>query len=298
MNEPPRKRFRHAARGMIKIAGLVALLLVLMLWLSGAFLEKVEPGPALAKEKAPKVTTQKVEKKRFPLIMEQVGTLRSKTRATVSSRIMAQVKEVLVKPGDQVVGSDREGQSPTVMARLDDRDIKTRLQQAEAQVKAMNQGLEAAQAKLGAAKALVTAARAEALRANSDYVRYQDLYRNEAATGQQLDNMKAQMEITKARDSAAVRDVQAAEKDIQKIRAQKENAQAAEAGARVALNYTVIQAPFSGQVIDKMIEPGDMAAPSAPLFVLDVFSQPELHSVVSDSAGAVPAHRTGAGCLY
>ena len=147
----------------------------------------------------------------------------------------------------------------------------------------MKQALAAAQARLGAARDQVEAAKVETQRARSDYLRYQDLYRNEAATGQHVEHMKAQMEIAKARESAAMGDVQAAESDIRRIRAQKENAEAAEAGARVALNYTVIQAPFSGRVIKKMVDEGDMAAPGAPLFLLEVPSQPELHAFISDS---------------
>ena len=283
MSEPSQRKSHPIAREAVKTAGLIALLLLLMMWLSGAFLDKVEPGPPAPKQKPPEVVTQKVEKRRFPQLIDQVGTLSSRTRAKVSSRVMAQVKEVMVKEGDKVTGNDRPKEAPTIMARLDDQEIKTRLRQAEAQVNAMEQALEAAQAKLGAAKALVEAARAEAQKTEADYSRYQDLYRNDAATEQQLDHMKAQMEIAKAKESAALRDVLAAEKEIHRIRAEKENAEAAEAGARIALKYTIIQAPFSGQVIKKMVEPGDMATPGAPLFTLDVYSQPELHSVVSDS---------------
>jgi len=277
------KKTHKIIREAGKVLGLAALLVFLMMWLAGAFAEKIEPGPPQPRPKAPKVTTQKVQRRVFPLIIEQVGNVRSGTEAEVSSRIMAQVKEILVQERESVIGNDRKEDKPTTMARLDDRDIQNRLRQAQAQVKAMDRALQAAKAKLGAARAQLEAAKASTVKVLSDYRRYQELYRGQAATGQQLESARAQKDIAEAQELTALKEAQAAQSDIERIQAQKENALAAEAEAQVMLSYTEIQAPFSGRVVKKMVDVGDMVAPSQPLFLLEATSRPELHAFVSDS---------------
>ena len=268
---------------VVKGLGVLALLIVLMVWLAGAFVEKVTPGPPAPKPQAPKLRTQKVERRVYPFFMDQVGTVRAQTEARVSSRIMAQVTEILVKEGDQVSGGNEKSPKPTVMARLQDADIKARLRQAEAQFDALERGQEAARAKLGAAKAQVEAARANRDKALGDYRRYEDLRRGEAATGEQVEHARAQKDVAEANVTAALREVQAAESEIKRIQAQREQSEAAVAEARVMLGYAAIQAPFTGKVIKKLVDVGDMVAPGQGLFLLETASQLELQAFLSES---------------
>ena len=69
--------------------------------------------------------------------------------AQVSSRIMSQITEILVHEGDNVEGADGKGEKATLMARLDDRDIKARLRESQSQVKAMKQGHGGGQVQIG-----------------------------------------------------------------------------------------------------------------------------------------------------
>jgi multidrug resistance efflux pump len=269
----------EVARGL----GVLSLLIVLMMWLAGSFVEKVQPGPPVPKPDSRELMTRKVERRVYPLTIEQVGTVRSGTEAKVSSRVMAQVKEVLVKEGDHVSGGNEAGGRPAVMARLQDADIKARLHQAEAQADGLERGLEAARAKLGAAKAQVEAARARKDQTIADYRRTGDLRRAEAATGQQVEQAKAQKESAEANWSAAIQEAKAAESEIKRIGAQREEAEAAVTEARIMLSYTLIKAPFTGTVIRKFVDVGDMASPGQPLFLLEIASQLELHAFVSES---------------
>ncbi|MCE5333402.1 MAG: efflux RND transporter periplasmic adaptor subunit [Desulfobacteraceae bacterium] len=281
MSEPSQNRgtiLRQAAKGL----GVLILLIGMMMWLAGAFVRKVESGPPEAKPHPGKLNTLKVERRVYPLVIDQVGSLRAQNEAMVSSRIMAQVKEILVREGDKVVGID-EDDKPTVMARLDDRDIQAKLRQAQSQSMAMDRAVEVARAKLAAAMTQVESTRASKKKDLSDYHRYQDLKRNQAATGQQLEHARAQKDIAEARADAALQEVQAAQGEIARAQAQKEQAEAAIAEARTMLSYTVIQAPFTGQVVRKMINVGDMASPGQSLFFLETPAHPELHAALSES---------------
>lgn len=263
-----------------KALGVVAVLVLLMLWLSGAFISKVQPGPPIPQKQPEPFKTAKVEKRTFPQIVEQVGTVRAQTQAQVSTKIMSQVKEILVTEGADVIGT---GAEPSVLARLDDREIQAKLRQAESQVKAMKEALQAATDKLGAARAQVSSRLANKRKVVSDYLRYQDLHQNRAATGQQLDHARAQKDMAEAQLLAARKEVNAAESELARIKAQIEQAEAGAAEARVMLSYTVVKAPFTGQVVKKMVDEGDMAIPGQPLFFLQTSSHPVLHAYVAES---------------
>jgi HlyD family secretion protein len=274
-----------------RLLGLIGLLIVLMLWLSGTFLTKIAPGPPVTLPRPPAPTTVRAQQKTFASVVRQVGTVQARRQAQVSSRAMGQIREIAVHDGEHVAGPG-QADAPTVLARLDDREIRARIRQAEAEVVATAQALAAAEAQLAVAQAQVQAAEAGAADALADFDRYQNLYRKQSATGQQMDHARARKDESQASVKAARQQADAAQKDIDRIRAQQEASQAALDQARVMLSYTTIQAPFTGTVARKMVDVGDMVSPGSPLFLLETASEPELHGVVAQSL--VPRLRVGA----
>jgi multidrug efflux pump subunit AcrA (membrane-fusion protein) len=292
MNESPENgRRRKITRETLKASGAVLILVLLMAWLAGGFVRKVRPGPVKPVEPVQGIKFRAAEKRIYPVIVDQVGTVKSRTEAQVSSRIMAQVKEILVREGESVNGGDEGDRKATIMARLDDGDIRARLRQAEAQLSAAEKAKEIAGARLGSVKSQAEAARANRGKALSDYDRYADLQRNQAATGQQVEHARALRDSTEAQLQSSIKETQAAHGEIERVVAQREQAEAAVAEARAMLNHTVIQAPFTGKVIRKMVNVGDMAAPGQPLFLMEAQSTPELHAYVTESL--VPFLKTG-----
>ncbi|MEJ2164868.1 MAG: efflux RND transporter periplasmic adaptor subunit [Desulfobacterales bacterium] len=278
-----RSRRHRLFIGSVKGLGVLALLILLMLWLSGIFLGKVKPGPPEARPKPPRVASVRVELREFPLIAEQVGTVRSRTQARIASRIMAQVKEISVHEGSRVEASGTEGDDGTLLATLDDREIQARLHQVRSQVEAADRAIKAAKSRLDAAIAQREAAQARKRQSDWEYQHYEDLYRQKAATGQQLQQIRAHKDVTEAQVQAAGQEVKAASDDVKRLEAQLQQAQAAELEARTMLSYAVIRAPFSGRVTRKMVDVGDMVAPGQHLFLLDVPAQPQLHAYIAES---------------
>ena len=278
-----RSRRRRLIIASTKGLGVLALLILLMLWLSGTFLGKVKPGPPAAKSKPPRLATVRVELREFPLIAEQVGTIRSRTQARIASRIMAQVNEILVHEGSRVEAPGKGGDDGTLLATLDDREIQARMHQAQSQVEAADRAMKAAKSRLKAAVAQAEAAQARRQQAVWDYQHYEDLYRKKAATGQKIQQMQAQQEVAESQAQAADQEVKAAGDDVKRMEARLQETQAAVRAARTMLSYTEIRAPFSGRVIQKMINVGDMVTPGQPLFLLDVAAQPQLHAYIAES---------------
>jgi HlyD family secretion protein len=280
-----------AAREAGKILLVAAVLVALMLWLSGAFIDKIRAdipaapgaaGPAQMRPAAP-VKSLPVETRVFPLLVDQVGTVQTRTRAEVAGRIMAQVREVALQEGQAVTGPEGGHDKATVLARLDSRDIEAKLSQAQTQVTASEKALAGAAAQLAAAQAQQQAAEAQAAQALTDFKRMENLFASGATTSQQLDHARAQKDIAEAQVQAAVQQVVAVRSDAARLEAQKEQAIAAVREAQVMLSYTTIEAPFSGRLVRKMIDAGGMVMPGQTLFVIETSGEPEFHAVVAES---------------
>jgi len=260
------KRFK--GKPILKIVALIASLLVMMMWLAGMFRNKIEAGPAREPATVATKSTTRVEARRYPMIVEQAGTVRTRTEAQVSSRLMAQVEEVLVREGDTIRAASSDGKA-TILAKLDDRDIQAKLQQAQAQVASLQRALGVALAQQQSAQALLQ-------QAATDLARTEKLVEAKAATVQQLDHARTQRDTAEAQ-------VLAAQGLVEQTRAQQVGAEAAVREGQIMLSFAVIEAPFDGKISSKRINPGDMVAPGQILFAVESPSEPQLHAMVSET---------------
>jgi len=160
-------------------AGLFLLLLVL--FVGGAFRTgTIEPG-----KEAPSAGlgepsfVEQVSREKQPIWYEAVGTIRSRTQATVASQVTGRVVEVAVEAGESVARG-------VLIARLDDQEFKARLEQA---------------------RSALVAAMAEAQQATANIDRIRKLFRDQAAT-------QAQLEVAEARAKAATAGVAAAQQRV------------------------------------------------------------------------------------
>ena len=175
---------------------------------------------------------------------EAGGIVQARTTATLMARIAAPVREVRVVPGDRV----RAGQ---VLIALDGRDLAAHARRARAQGAAADQDVIAAAAERRAAEAALALARAT-------HARIAGLQSKRSATLQELDDATGALRAAEARVAAAEARAQAAVSSVEGARAASEAADTVEAFSHIA-------APFDGVVTEKLVEPGNMAAPGTPL---------------------------------
>ena len=159
-------------------------------------------------------------------VLDASGYVTARLQATVSAKITGKVTEVLIEEGMRV----REG---AVLARLDDTEARA--------------GLGLAQAQLVAARSQLAEVRAQLEQAERDYVRQQGLFDRQLVSPQSLDAALAQRDMLRAR--------------LANVQEQIKVAQESLAVAQVQLDNTVILAPFSGVVIAKSAQPGEMISP-------------------------------------
>lgn len=179
---------------------------------------------------------------------EAGGVVEARTTATLMSRIVAPVREVTVSPGDRV----RSGQ---VLIVLDGRDLGAQARRARAQEIAADQDVMAAESERQAADAALALARAT-------HARIAGLQAKRSATAQELDDATGVLRAAEARAASAAARARSAAAGV-------EGAKAASEGAEITETFSRVVAPFDGVVTEKLVEPGNMAAPGTPLLRIE-----------------------------
>ncbi len=178
---------------------------------------------------------------------EAVGTVRPRTETRIEAQVTAQVTDVKFSPGAKV----KKGE---ILLTLDNRQLLSRLDQAR-------QALKSAVARKEQARQAVIAAKAAHTQAESAFKRTQTYFASQAATSHDLENaesvyLQARAGLTKAKEGLSGAD------------AQIHQAEEVVKEAEIALSYTIIRAPESGEVLKRLVEPGDLALPGKPLIFL------------------------------
>ncbi len=204
----------------------------------------------------------RVQMTAWPETYDAVGTVRARKAAVISSKLMGYVREVNVRVGDRV----RQGQ---VLATVDARDLEATRQRAEAgRQEARSAALEVDNA--------IAAAKANLELAQVTFKRFDDLFQKKSVSNQEFDEASTRLKAAQANYEMALAKRKQVEAKI---------AQADQEVATVAVNlaYANIEAPFAGVVTEKSVEPGNLAAPGAPLLTIEQEGSYRLEAAVEES---------------
>jgi RND family efflux transporter MFP subunit len=208
------------------------------------------------------VQTAAVSTEQWPDVYEATGTVRARTAAVLSSKLMAYVRQVSVQVGDRV----QEGQ---LLVTLDAADLDSRVRGAEAADAEVMSAIPEADSGVAGAKANLDLAQ-------STFKRMEELASKKSISNQEFDEA-----------SARLKSAQAAYEMARAKRAQLDSKRASVRqeirGATIERDYTRISAPFSGVVTAKSVEPGNLAAPGAPLLTIERESAYRLEASVDES---------------
>ena len=160
------------------------------------------------------------------VVLNATGYVVAQRKAAIASKASGRLEWLGVAEGSRVKAGD-------VIARLDSRDVEAQADAAEANVRATRAALEQAQA--------------EERDAAQQLARNRDL----ATKGFVA---QANVDISKARHDRAVAAVANARATIASAEANARN-------ARVAVDFTLIRAPFDGVILSKSANVGDMITP-------------------------------------
>ena len=159
-------------------------------------------------------------------VLDATGYVTARRQATVSAQITGTVAAVLIEEGDHV----KEGQ---VIGRLEDTAQRAALAQA--------------QAALHSAQALLQQAQAQLAQNQRDVKRDEDLVQRKLVSEQAVEQARTQVETQTAQVEAQRRQIDLAEANVR--------------SAQVQLNYCTVRAPFTGVVIAKAAQVGEIISP-------------------------------------
>jgi len=160
-----------------------------------------------------------------------------------------------------------------VIARIDDRDYRIALDQAQAQVasaEANIQNIDAQinvqQAQINASQAQVDQAQAALVFAQQQAARYQDLARTGSGTVQNAQQWTSQQNQQQAALESAQANLKVAQRQLESLKAQRESAVASLAQAnaqrdqaQLNLSYTTVTAAQAGRVVQLSAAVGEFA---------------------------------------
>jgi len=240
----------------------VSICILITLMVNACSSDKIEPGvesgisPIVPPESKTQVLSEEIIE-----YYEAVGTIRPRIESKIEAQVTAKVKSVNVRPGSKVT----KGQALIV---LDDRQFNSRLAQAR-------QALKSAIAQKEEAGHAVNAAEAAYKQALSAFERTKKYFESQAATSQDLENAEsahdqAKSGVKRVRKalSAAIAGISRAEEVVKE--------------AQIALGYTTIRASQDGEILKRMIEPGDLALPGKPLIILQTSGTLRLEAYVRE----------------
>lgn len=216
----------------------------------------------------------------IPTYIEATGNLASDAQTDVAPAVGGKIVQVNFDVGSYV-------QKGSVLLRLDDRDARIRIEQAEAQVqqqrKAVDQAIAAlrqAQIRLnvrdGETFNIETFSQVKSVQANL-VLAERELQRSERlfATGDisrsildqrraQRDALLGQLDEARSNAAVAVRAINSAEAAVASARAAVQTAETQVDQARKSLVDTVVYAPISGYIAERTADVGEYISPNTP----------------------------------
>jgi HlyD family secretion protein len=188
------------------------------------------------------------------------GYVVARNKVDVSSQVTGRIETLLVEEGQRVEKGD-------VLARLDARDLRAQLAQAEASVQAAEARLAELTAgsrpqEIAAAQAEVAEARARVTNAESDLARLRSLHEQRIVARRELEQVERDAQVARAQleaaeERAALVEIGPRREQVARARAELAQARANAAYTAALLDKTIIRAPMGGTVVEKLVEVGE-----------------------------------------
>lgn len=255
------------------------------------------------------VTIAKSEARDVASTIDATGTLVAAETSDIAPKIAGKVANVYANVGQFVLGG-------ATIAKIDDRDARLQLAQAQAGVKQAQAAVSQAEARLGllgggkfeasaipevrTAAANYQQAVAEQKEAEANERRYRDLVESGdvAMTTYETyrttrDTARAKTQAAKEQQEAAINTAKQSNQAIVSAKANVEAAQTQVAAAQKAIADTVVTAPFAGYISARPVAVGEYVSSSTP--VATILRTNPIKAQIQVAEADVPAVRVGGG---
>lgn len=207
---------------------------------------------------------------------EVVGTVRATETVTLSSKLMGTILSMPVRVGMRV----GPGQ---LIARIDAKDIEAQVAKVEGALKEADEGLSELDSADLSAQSAIRAAEANRDLAKTTLERFKTLLERGSVSRQEYDEVVAKYKGAEAETDRAKESRNGIAAKRRQILAKKEQARADIESIKANLAYRTLVSPISGVIIAKPAEEGMLAAPGAPLVVIEEEGRARLEANVEES---------------
>ncbi len=227
------------------------------------------------------VTVGRSTSRDVPAYIQATGSLVADETSDIAPKAAGKVTNIYANVGDFVAAGK-------VIAKIDDRDARLRLSEAEASVKQAQVAIRSAEARLGlspngkfdsstipevrAANANYEVLAAELKQAEANESRYRDLVESGDVAMVSYEQYRTNRDTARARVNSAKQTleavVNAAKQNNQAIKSAEaavESAKTQVATAQQAVADTVIRVPFSGFISERQVAVGEFVTSSTPI---------------------------------
>jgi HlyD family secretion protein len=182
------------------------------------------------------VTAERLQMRSLEAVVSASGKIQPKLSVDISANTMGQVTRVAVNEGEQVTAGQ-------FLLQIDARTLETAVQRSEAAVLGARSGLLAA-------RVAVETSQANLDRARRDLQRQQDLWKDQLATREALEQAENDVRVRETELKARQQEVETREQQIEQERASLDS-------NRYELTKVTLRSPIDGLVTRRNINEGD-----------------------------------------
>lgn len=207
--------------------------------------------------------------------LSYTGTTVPFRKISVRSQIEGQLLALNVDVGDKVVKGH-------ILGLIDDTLLRTSLNQAEAELAALNSELARANTQVSNARTEVERARLELQQAASDARRQEKLLSEGAIAKQTAEQTRTVAQTAAKALRLSEKRVQTEQQAVAAAKGRVVAQKAVVAQAKERKSYAKLTSPITGVVLEKIIEPGNLIQPGNEILKIGDFNQVKIEVQVSE----------------
>lgn len=230
---------------------------VVVISVLGAVLKSKNKTP----KKGPKVRIEQAQRGELIEFVSAPGQIEPKTKVAISAKVSARIIELPYEQGDTVTCGDPEANPPvppSVLIRLDAKDLESQLRSAQANYSAQAAQTEVEKARIASQQASLAGLAESLKQAQRELNRKKGLFETHDISQATLDQAQCQVDEQSAQCAAAGYTKEAAELNLIVLHYNLEAAEARIAQAQEALTYTIITSPIKGVITRINAEVGEV----------------------------------------